>query len=39
MQSLLYQRKLCNIKRIFLTVDTDYEQYAFEEYSRVFDNG
>ena len=38
MRSLLYQRKLCNIKRIFLTVDTDYEQYAFEEYGRVFDN-
>ena len=30
MRLLLYQRKLCNIKRIFLTVDTDYEQYAFE---------
>ena len=39
MQALLYQRKLCNIKRILLTVDTDYEQYAFEEYGRVFDNG
>ena len=38
MWSLLYQRKLCNIKRTFLTVDTDYEQYAFEEYGRVFDN-
>ena len=38
MRSLLYQRKLCNIKRIFLTVDTDYEQYAFEEYGRVFDD-
>ena len=38
MWSLLYQRKLCNIKRTFLTMDTDYEQYAFEEYGRVFDN-
>lgn len=38
MRSLLYQRKLSNIKRIFLTVDTDYEQYAFEEYGRVFDD-
>ena len=38
MRSLLYQRKLCNINRIFLTVDTDYKQYAFEEYGRVFDN-
>ena len=38
MRSLLYQRKLCNIKRIFLTVDTDYEQYTFEEYGRVFDD-
>ena len=37
-RSLLYQRKLRNIKRIFLTVDTVYEQYAFEEYGRVFDD-
>lgn len=38
MRSLLYQRKLSNIKRIFLTVDTDYEKHAFEEYGRVFDD-
>lgn len=38
MRSLLFQRKWCNIKRIVLTVDIDYEQYAFEEYGRVFDD-
>ena len=38
MRSLLHQRKWCNIRRIVLTVDTDYKQYVFEEYGRVFDN-
>lgn len=38
MRLLLHQRKWCNIRRIALTVDTDYEQYVFEEYGRVFDD-
>lgn len=38
MRSLLHQRKWCNIRRIVLTVDTDYQQYVLEEYDRVFDD-